>query len=274
MRLSNLALRLAAAVVFIPVYLYALYTAEIVLILINLIIVLFATFEFLTLGRSRRELEVLPTLFVAGYCHLLMSQSKPGMAASLAAIPFVLVLLIKIVSGNPQETMLRASRSAAAVLYVSWLFGHLYLIRSVHGPLQAWQIDGWKLAMMPIVLTWLVDTGAYGIGRLWGRRLLAPAVSPKKTWEGAMGGFAFGVVGGFAASLFGFVPTAPGIAIGVFVGSFGQLGDLSESLLKREAGVKDSSSLIPGHGGVLDRFDSLLINVPGTYYLLALLAPV
>jgi phosphatidate cytidylyltransferase len=273
MRCSNLTLRIGAAVVFIPVYLYALYAAETLLLLINLVIVLAATFEFMTLGRSRRDLEVLPTLLLAGYCHLLMSQGKPGAAASSAAIPFVVVLLMKIISGNPRETMLRASKAAAAVLYISWLFGHIYLIRSCHGSLRDWEVEGWRLAMTPIVLTWLVDTGAYGIGRLLGKRPLAPAVSPKKTWEGAIGGFVVGVVGGFAISLFGFVPAAPAIAIGVLAGTFGQLGDLSESLLKREADVKDSSSLIPGHGGVLDRFDSLLINVPGTYYLLTVLAP-
>lgn len=126
--------------------------------------------------------------------------------------------------------------------------------------------------MTPIVLTWLVDTGAYAIGRLFGKRPLAPAISPNKTWEGAIGGFVVGVIGGIGTSVIGFVPTAPGIAIGILVGSFGQVGDLGESLLKREAGVKDSSSLIPGHGGVLDRFDSLLLNVPGTYYLLTVLA--
>jgi phosphatidate cytidylyltransferase len=273
-QIPNLLLRVAAAVVFIPVYLYALYEAEILLVLINLIIVLIATYEFMTLGRSRPELEVLPTVLLAGYCHLLMNQSKPGMAASLAAIPFVLVLFGKIIRGNPAGSMLRASRSAAAVLYISWLLGHLYLIRSIHGPLAAWEIDGWRLAAMPIVLTWIVDTGAYAIGRLFGRRPLVPTVSPNKTWEGAIGGFVFGVGGGAVASLIGFVPAAVGVTVGAFAGSFGQLGDLSESMLKREAGVKDSSSLIPGHGGVLDRFDSMLINVPGTYYLLTLLAPV
>ena len=272
MRLSNLTLRIGSAVVFIPVYLYALYTAEILLLLINLIVVLAATFEFMTLGASRRNLEVLPTLFLAGWCHFLMSQGEPGMAASVAVIPFVLVLVITVMSGDAQGAMLRGSRSSAAVLYVAWLFGHIYLIRSCHGPLQAWKTEGWRLAMTPIVLTWLVDTGAYAIGRLFGKRPLAPAISPNKTWEGAIGGFVVGVIGGIGTSVIGFVPTAPGIAIGILVGSFGQVGDLGESLLKREAGVKDSSSLIPGHGGVLDRFDSLLLNVPGTYYLLTVLA--
>jgi phosphatidate cytidylyltransferase len=201
-----------------------------------------------------------------------MSQGKPGMAASLAVIPFVLVLVIKTVGGDPRETMIRASRVSAAVLYVSWMFGHLYLIRSAHGALPVLETDGWRLAILPIILTWVVDTGAYGIGRLWGNHPLAPVVSPNKTWEGALGGFAVGIIGGLVASFAGFVPAIPAIAVGVLTGTLGQLGDLSESLLKREVGIKDSSSLIPGHGGVLDRFDSLLINIPGTYYLLSLLA--
>jgi phosphatidate cytidylyltransferase len=114
------------------------------------------------------------------------------------------------------------------------------------------------------------DTGQYYTGRLFGRRPLAPAVSPKKTIEGAVGGFVFGtlvmaVLGGW------WLPVAPlpvRAALGAAVVALGIAGDLFESMLKRSAGVKDSSSLIPGHGGVLDRIDALLFAAPVYYIVL------
>jgi phosphatidate cytidylyltransferase len=101
-----------------------------------------------------------------------------------------------------------------------------------------------------------------------------PKVSPKKTWEGAIAGL-FGGIGGFLLSAFLLIPHFPvihAIIIGGIIGIFGQIGDLAESQLKRDAGVKDSSSLIPGHGGVLDRFDSILVVVP-IIYIYVLLMP-
>lgn len=118
------------------------------------------------------------------------------------------------------------------------------------------------LAWLLIVLfaTWLGDTLAYFVGRRWGRRLLLPRVSPKKTVEGALGGLAgAALAGGLGVLVFGLgVPTVAGAAVGLVLGAVGQVGDLAESLLKRQAGVKDSGALIPGHGGVLDRIDGLL----------------
>jgi phosphatidate cytidylyltransferase len=125
--------------------------------------------------------------------------------------------------------------------------------------------EGPQLMLFLLVLIWCADSGAYLAGRQWGRRKLAPAVSPGKTWEGVVGGLvlagAFSVLGGW---LLGW----RGPALVKFSGlclitvSFSVLGDLYESLLKRQAGVKDSGNLIPGHGGVLDRVDSLLAAAP------------
>jgi phosphatidate cytidylyltransferase len=115
---------------------------------------------------------------------------------------------------------------------------------------------------------WATDTAAYGVGRAWGRHKLWPAVSPGKTIEGSVGGVVASiiVVAGFGR-LFG-LEVYSGVLLGALLGVAGQLGDLAESKLKRLAGVKDSGSLLPGHGGVLDRFDSLLVNAPLAYYFL------
>lgn len=135
---------------------------------------------------------------------------------------------------------------------------------------------GAALLAFPLVLTWTSDTGAYFGGRRFGRRKLIPTVSPGKTVEGAIAGVAATVLMGAlyahyvltgAAGLP--VGAATGALIGFVVSPVAQVGDLAESLLKREAGVKDSGNLLPGHGGVLDRFDSLFFSIPVTYWLLS-----
>jgi phosphatidate cytidylyltransferase len=117
-------------------------------------------------------------------------------------------------------------------------------------------------------VTWATDTGAYLCGVAFGRHKLIPRISPKKTVEGAVGGLlAAGLVGWLCAQ--GITPILTSFAavtIGMFTGLMAQLGDLVESMIKRDVGIKDSAELIPGHGGVLDRFDSMLFTVPVLYY--------
>lgn len=111
---------------------------------------------------------------------------------------------------------------------------------------------------------WICDSAAYFAGRAFGRHLLFERVSPKKTWEGAVAGCCAAIATFLVARalVLPYLPLAGAIVCGAVVGTFGQAGDLAESLLKRDAGVKDSSTLIPGHGGVLDRFDSLMFASP------------
>jgi phosphatidate cytidylyltransferase len=114
------------------------------------------------------------------------------------------------------------------------------------------------------VAIWMCDSGAYFAGRAFGRHKLFPRVSPNKTWEGAIAGFLAAVLAFvlFRQFLLPYLSLRDALVCGGIIGIFGQIGDLVESLLKRDAGVKDSSTLIPGHGGVLDRFDSLLFVAP------------
>ncbi len=126
-----------------------------------------------------------------------------------------------------------------------------------------------------IVTIWICDSGAYYCGRAFGRHKLFERVSPKKTWEGAIGGAVFAIAGmiGFRQWLLPFLSVGDAVVLGAVVGVFGQIGDLAESLLKRDAGVKDSSQLIPGHGGLLDRFDSLIFVAPLAYVYLVYARP-
>lgn len=149
-------------------------------------------------------------------------------------------------------------------LYAAWLLTHLLSLRQLQG--------GFHYVLLVLVATWSTDTLAYFVGMNFGKHRLAPLLSPKKSIEGAVGG----VVGSVLASaVVGLVSPHMTlihyILIGFLVGILGQIGDLTESALKRMAGVKDSGKIIPGHGGILDRFDSLLITSPLVYYYLRLL---
>ena len=164
-------------------------------------------------------------------------------------------------------------------LYASALPAFVIAIR--HGGSAG--VKTWPLAilvLLPLALTWLCDTAAMAAGRLIGGPKLAPVLSPNKTWAGAIGGFAAAVLGALAAGRWVLpeagleLGTLQLAAVGAAVGVVGQVGDVAESLLKREAGVKDSSALIPGHGGVLDRLDSLYFVIPvgaGLYRLFGLI---
>jgi phosphatidate cytidylyltransferase len=129
---------------------------------------------------------------------------------------------------------------------------------------------GW-LALV-VAACWAADTAAYAVGKTLGRHKLCPSISPGKTVEGAVGGLIGAMLLTFLLGQWLGLPTGHALALGALLGVAGQLGDLAESKLKRWAGVKDSGSILPGHGGVLDRFDSLLVNAPLAYYYLRFIA--
>jgi phosphatidate cytidylyltransferase len=130
------------------------------------------------------------------------------------------------------------------------------------------RVDGAGLLFFLLALIFLTDTGAYAAGRLWGRHRLAPRISPGKTWEGVAGGLVAAVIIGTGGGLFFGFSLGIFIPVCVLTAAFSIVGDLSESLFKRLAGVKDSGNLFPGHGGALDRLDSISAAVPVFYLLL------
>jgi phosphatidate cytidylyltransferase len=158
------------------------------------------------------------------------------------------------------------------VLYVAWLASHLLYLRELPHAIVVPYAKGVPFVLLAVVPTWACDTFAYVVGQAIGRRRLHPAVSPKKSVEGSIAGLLAAVAGALAAH-FWFLPEIgiwQALVLGVLIGIFGQVGDLVESLLKRTSKAKDSATWIPGHGGVLDRFDSLLFTAPVTYYFLIL----
>lgn len=136
-------------------------------------------------------------------------------------------------------------------------------------------VSGSHRVLYALAVVWACDTGAYLVGSLWGRRPLWPAVSPKKTWEGAIGGTLLAVLAAvlLAGPLLDGARPAQAAVLGLCAAIAAQIGDLFESRLKRKAGIKDSGALLPGHGGILDRLDSLLFAAPIFSYGLKLMLP-
>lgn len=150
-------------------------------------------------------------------------------------------------------------RSMPGQAEASWLQG----LAAVSGPLWPPASMGLAWTLLVIVATWIGDSAAYLVGRKFGRRKLAPLISPGKTIEGSIGGLVgAAATGAIAFATMGLGSWVLGLAAGSLIGVAGQLGDLCESFLKRQVGVKDSGSLIPGHGGILDRIDALLFAFP------------
>ena len=207
-----------------------------------------------------------------------LSMSELLLALLLSFIP--LILLIELFR-NRGSAIVNSATTIVGVVYVSLFLGSFVGLRElfaqkaftapqfpdVVGSTAVQYSWGGTIVLTVFVSIWMCDSLAYFAGRLLGKHKLFERVSPNKTWEGAIAGYV-GAVATFLVSqhyFLSFMSVGSALACGSIVGIFGQLGDLAESLLKRDAGVKDSSALIPGHGGVLDRFDSLLFVSPLLY---------
>ncbi len=188
---------------------------------------------------------------------------NPSLVTPLLLTSAVVLPLIGLLSRRQKEEAFTTwGWTIAGILYVGWLLSYLVALRGLDG--------GRNWVFLALFTTWASDTAAFFIGGKLGRHKLAPNISPGKTWEGTMGG----IVGAIIMSILFFTPTPfrlplvywQVIGLSVLVSIFGQVGDLVESLLKRNMGVKDSGTLLPGHGGILDRMDSIIFAGIVVYY--------
>lgn len=186
-----------------------------------------------------------------------------GLAAGLSA-GFTLIFMWTVLAGKVKDSLARLSAGMLLLLYPAWALSHLIL--------YLYTDPGRRALLFLLLCVWVCDSAAYYVGSAIGRKKLAPAISPNKTVEGAIGGTLGAAGAAILLTMFNLVPWSTGfsLAAGLAIAVLGQMGDLAESMLKRDAGVKDSGSLIPGHGGMLDRVDALLFTVPVFYYLLAI----
>lgn len=192
----------------------------------------------------------------------LFADRAPVSLGSLALTLILIASLGQLVrrAGTSPRAFQEFLLTLSGTLYLGWLFSYLIWLRFLP--------EGRSLVALLLLATFAADTAAYGIGRRWGKRKLAPAVSPNKTWEGAIGGLTIGALAALALIWLLALPFAwwPGLWLGCLMILAGQLGDLAESAIKRGLQAKDAGALIPGHGGILDRADSLLLGAVVLYY--------
>jgi phosphatidate cytidylyltransferase len=183
-----------------------------------------------------------------------------GLLFTLTLLGLVFAILLLFRFNEIRQAATETALLLMGFFYVPLLLTHLSLLRGVPDGVQ------WIFLLMVIVMA--SDTAAYYVGSTLGRRKLYPAVSPNKSVEGALGGLAGAIAGAFLsrATFFPGLTLLDCLAIPLLLGGLAQLGDLFESLLKRSCGVKDSGRIIPGHGGILDRLDSILFAAPAAFY--------
>lgn len=217
----------------------------------------------------RRRAISLPLVpMLVGSVGILVSAYLSGAEALLVAFMLTVggVVIWRVLDGTGPAALRDASIATFAVAYVPFLAGFVMLMLA--------SPDGELRVALFVLLSVASDTGGYVAGVLWGRHPLAPTVSPKKSWEGLGGSLVLaGAVGGVAAWFLFDRHWAIGVVLGVAAVATSTLGDLSESLLKRDLELKDMGRILPGHGGVLDRLDSMLLSAPLIYILFLVLLP-
>ena len=233
--------------------------------------------EFYRMARAK-GLEPVRWLGFAGALALLGLAYRPQTpnASLLATAALLLLLALALRRGGQPRVLESAAVTAFGVLYVGWLSAHFVLLRELPWRAGLAYADGAPLVLYAFLVTWACDTGAFITGRFFGRTRPWLAISPRKTLEGSLGGFVFAIIAAQVGAATFLHPEGGGpllswphaLAVGALVGVCGQVGDLVESLFKRDAASGESSDLIPGHGGVLDRFDSLYFGAPIVYHYL------
>lgn len=293
--MSELALRTLFAVVAAPLALWIVLAGGAPLAALLAIVCALGAWEFYRIvrGTGANPLGDLG-IALAGLVPLAIHASYLGLfTVPPAAWALVVLLLLgasiwlRGVEGRPIAAV---STTLLGVVYTAGMLGFGYAIRyhdtvrgydevaSKHLDLGAFTLrvpPGGALLIFPLVVTWASDIGAYFVGRTIGGRKLIPAVSPGKTVSGAIGGLVSSMLVAWLYARYVLVPVAQigftpwgALLFGALISMAAQVGDLFESLIKREGGVKDSSRIIPGHGGILDRFDSLIFVLPVAYLLL------
>ncbi|HVA66767.1 MAG TPA: phosphatidate cytidylyltransferase [Elusimicrobiota bacterium] len=252
--------RIITGLVGIPLLLFLIYHGGLAYSAFVVTVCALCLYEYgviLTLGRQpvRGWLCVLGGGAMAAFVVL-------GFAVQL---PFALLALTAILlEMSARESSIER---LALTVFGACLFG---IMPAYLGPIRDSGVAGKDATFLLFICVWVMDIAAYAIGKALGAHPLAPVLSPKKTWEGAAAGFLAALAASAIFSAFdgGRVPMDEAMVLGVLVGVFGQLSDLAESLIKRAVGVKDSGAVLPGHGGIMDRFDSFLLAAPLFYYCL------
>ncbi|MEO0225978.1 MAG: phosphatidate cytidylyltransferase [candidate division WOR-3 bacterium] len=260
-KVRSFIIRLSTASILIPIVLIALFLGKFFTLILILVVINLCLIEFLRFCHRKNIFPYPACIFLpANLLPVGIYLSSP--LQYLSSLLFIYIILLSLLRFGQKSFLERISTTTFIIIYLSLLPSTLILLRK----------SGVNFALFPIVITWIFDTGAYLVGSGIGRLRLSPDVSPKKTYEGLIGGIVISLPSLLLLnqwfktnfSLFDSIMITTGIGI------LATLGDLFESAFKREVGLKDTSQLFPGHGGMLDRIDSLLFTIPFFYLFLKL----
>ena len=262
---SNLASRVGTALLVLPLLVAVFFLGPPALgAALVALAALVGLFEFFRFVSARGLVPMRRTGFVLAAA-MFVEVAFPGwFGAPIWPLCALLLLIATLRQGSDfDKSVPAAAATLLGAVYLGALGGTIAALTTLAPPGGG----AWRIVLL-LAIIMVSDTFAFFVGHAWGRRRLAPSVSPGKTVEGALGGLVGGVVGALAVRQLGLpsLPTSHAVVLGVAVAALGIVGDLDESLLKRWAGVKDSGALFPGHGGMLDRIDSLLFGAPVLYY--------
>ena len=254
--------RIIMAIIFTPIFIILIKLGSWSFFLLITAISLTGLLEFYRLMGNDRINPIPPVGMVASVVLLLSIFYGHGTLwpSSIIAASILTSFLWQMGRKDASLAIANCAVTILGVLYVAGLLGYLLSLRTLE--------NGASLVLSVWFITWIGDSGAFAIGRSWGRHKFFPRISPNKTIEGVVGGLLCSMIASLLTIKVFHSPFHPGEAIlmGFILGSFGIMGDLSESLLKRSVELKDSGGKVPGHGGILDIFDSLLFTAPIMYY--------
>ncbi len=263
--------RILTAVIGIPLVILSVYWGGVPYFILVSGILLFSLREFFLISKKASYNPHTVLGIILGYLFfvsIFLSSTSFSQKADHQLVPMVItvilfvVILIEIFKKTPQKAIERIGITFLGIFFIPWAFAHLARIYYL-------KPYGMELVYFLFLVIWVLDTAAYFFGIKLGKRKLAESISPKKSTEGFLAAIISASVvspilsGFFLKSYLGVVES---VLLGFFIAIFGQFSDLAESLIKRDANIKDSDILLPGHGGMLDRFDSFLFTAPLLYY--------
>lgn len=270
--LSKNAKRIITGTIFGVIAIFCLLQGGIALLGLISLIVYLGSKEYVEILKNKGFFPSLKVILASDAIFAVLSYFDRIDLVALAFTVCSITAFLWVLFKGRQPYIANVSTTILGFVYGGWFPLHLIFLRDIsaepiHGFLKLnIQNAGLGYVMMLFIVILFTDTGCYYFGKKFGKRLLAPVISPKKTIEGAIGGSICAII---SALIVGFIINLPwyhSIIAGLLITTFAQLGDLSESLIKRDAGVKDSGTLLPGHGGFLDRTDSYVLTIPVMFY--------
>lgn len=251
--------------------LFAIIAGGLWLTVLVLIIVFYGSKEYTTILRHKGFFPSLKIILASSALFAALAYFNRFDLIPLAFTISATMSLMWVLFRGRQPYIANVATTLFGFVYCGWFPLHLLFLRNMGADLDGWLIHtplgaGYCLLILFAVL--VTDTFCYIVGCRWGKHKLSPVISPNKTIEGSIGGSVMCMVFSLGIGLAIGLPWYHAVALGILIALFAQIGDLSESMIKRDAGVKDSSNVLPGHGGFLDRTDSYILTIPVVYYYL------